>query len=384
MQMKLLILTKDFSNVPGGVSDYCKNLSDGLSKLGVNVYVITSKNKKVINDYDGIKIFPIIDKWDFSCIKVILNKIEEIKPDVFSLQFVSYAYNYHGIPLWIPLLLFLLRIKKILTITTFHEVAIVFSKNPKYWLIAIIQRIINLFICIFSQKIIVSISYWRSMLSLFKSKIEIIPIGSNFLPVSMSEDERSSLRNLIAPNNEFIISTIGFNDSYKNDSLILKAINNINLTSERKVKFLIIGGLGNNNCIKDRNLIRDIYFTEFLDHENAYKHLSVSDLFIMLSTDVRGGISLKSGSIASAYCAGLPIISTSGKLTDPCFKHLGNVYFIEAMNEKEIKNAILALIKNDSLRVNLSKGAKIFYKNNLDWEIISKKFKEICESAKNN
>lgn len=384
--MRLLIITKDFPDMPGGVSDYCKALATNLKdQSDIDIHIITSDSNEV-KDVDPINIHRFVKSWGFKSISPIFMKILEIKPDIVNLQYVCYSYDRYGMPIWLPFLLLYLKLKEVPIVTTFHEVAIDFSKNPKHFIAAIIQRIINFFICIFSAHIIVTIPHWKKMLCFFNKKITIIPSGNNFSISKLSESEKQNLRSKIAPSNEIIISTIGFNTKYKKDDLILRSISELNTEQKKqKFKFLVIGGLINYKLNNVDNLAENIFLTGYLRNEEVYRYLQISDIFMILNTDRRGGISLKSGSIAAAYASSLPIISTNGLLTSKeYFNHKKNVYFCKSYKKEDVKNAILELANDDLLRASISKESSIFYNDVLSWDILSKKYLEVFSLVKHN
>jgi len=370
----------------GAIGDYTYHISKELSKNKIDVYVLTSSDEKVIKEIKGynVKILPLIKRWGFLGIYKIIKEIEMINPDSIFLQYVPYMYNYYGIPIWICFLGFILRIKNFKFNITFHEVAIRFDiKKPKYLGIAIFQRIIAYLLCIFSKRIITSIEYYKrilNILNLFSKKISIIPVGPNILPIKLDEDEIKKIKDRIAPDKELVISMFGQNPK-KNELLI--PVTKIFSEQGLKIKFLFIGNFSPHwiNNLKEKGkelgITEFLYFTGYLPPDEVYKYLSVSDLFISLEDlDKRGwgGVSTKSGSIAAAYAAGLPIIGTKGDMTDNFFKNLENILLIEKLEVDEIVNAIKKLIFDRELYNRLKYFSKKTYEKELKWEIIAKKY----------
>ena len=76
-----------------GIGDYCYNISKKISaNKNAEVSVITSIKSNL--NSNEINIFPIIEKWDKSCIKIIIKKLKEIKPDIINIQFPNNEYEY--------------------------------------------------------------------------------------------------------------------------------------------------------------------------------------------------------------------------------------------------------------------------------------------------
>jgi glycosyltransferase involved in cell wall biosynthesis len=299
-------------------------------------------------------------------------------------------YNYYGVPLYIIVLAMALRIMGFNLMTTFHEVAIRFNwRQPKYWVIAIFQRLIAYVLGLCSNKIIVSIELFKEMLKPFRRKIHRIPVGSNIIPVTLSREEITQLRAKIAPHGEVIISTFGAGAAWRRTDIMLQAINQFMKVSGRSVIVLILGSQGDRDnknydtlkqLINTFGLEKSVYLTGYLEPIEVFKHLSAANLFVLLDSDAYGGVGTKSTSLMAAYAAGLPIIGNQGLLTDSLLRHDENIYLIDSLDLGEIVGAITSLIDNQSLRQRLVEGSIKTYRDCLRWERIAKKHCEVLDS----
>jgi len=391
--MKLLIISRWFPSVFfGGISEHTYHLSKVLSENKIDVHVLTFSSEKIVKEikgYNNVKILPLIKKWGFLGIFKIKKEIERINPDSILLQYEPYMYNYYGIPIWLCFLAFILRIKNFKFNIIFHEVAIRFDiRKPKYFGIAILQRIIAYLLCIFSKRIITSIQHYKKMLNifnLFSKKIFIIPVPPNILPIELDKNEIKEIKNKIAPNKEFIISTFG--QDIRTYYLLLPVIKILS-NEKLKIKFLFIGKLPSdwiNNFkekAKEMGILHLLHFTGYLNSEEVYKYLSVSDLYISLDyVDERGwgGTSIKRTSLSAAYAAGLPIIGTKGDMTDDFFKNLENIFLIKKLEVDEIVNAIKKIIIDKELYNRLKYFSKKTYEEKLNWKIIGEKYMSVIK-----
>ena len=218
------------------------------------------------------------------------------------------------------------------------------------------------------------------MLFIFKSKIIRIPIGSNIVPIDISEDEKNILRNEIAKKNDFVIVTFG--SSSRRIDLLIKVMNRL-IIEGFEIKFLILGKFPDELTEKLKNLINklelqnDVYIKGFLESDYIYKYLFISDLFVMIEgLDDYGyvGVNTKSSALAAAYTAGLPVVGTKGHMTDSFFKHKENIYFIDSIDERKIADEIKSVISDSDLLDKLKKGSESTYKNHLSWEVIANKY----------
>lgn len=384
--MKVLIITNHYPDMFGGVGDYTYHIGNALRDEGCEVIVLTTRNEKVRINNDKVIVLPKIEQWGFSSISKIIEIVKEIQPDFVNIQYVPYMYNHWGIPLWLILFSFSLRLQGFRLITTFHEVALKISVDPKLIVFGLLQRLIAYTLALTSCKVIVSIEYWKKLLFPFKNKISKIPIGSNILPISFSNDEKLLLKKTIAPGGEFIIVTFGTVNPYRDHNIFLMAIREIlQLPNPPGLKILFLGYSSDHfvkdleNKIKELNLTKVVNFLGYLDFREVFKYLSTSDIFVLLRVCDRKGVSIKSGSIAAAYAASLPILSVKGELTDEFFKEGENIFFARSLSVHDLANALMELLENSDLREKLSIGAKKTYREQLEWHVLAKKYKELLE-----
>ena len=372
----------------GGVSDYSFNLSRSFAEMGNEVKVITSDNENVnFSVPDKVEVLTVGSKWGIGEVNSILDILSVYKPDVVSLQYVPYMYSQIGVPYSLIYLSFMLWLKNIMLITTFHEVARKLDfRHPKYFMVSISQRLIAYALCLFSKFAVISLDRYRNMLFMFRGKIVRIPIGSSILPVKISKNEKSVLRNELAPENEFVIATFG-STSRRIDLLIQSMKIMINRGS--KIKFVILGKLPNdvtqrlNNVLNELNLHKHVCLKGFLESEDVYRCLSVSDMFVMIEgIDDYGyvGVNSKSTALAAGYAAGLPIVGVKGHMTDDFFKHNENVYFINSKDEKTIAEELENIINNFQILKNLKDGSESTYKNYLSWDLIGERYNSLFVS----
>lgn len=383
--MKVVVITRDFPNIFGGISEYVYHLCNSLVKEGFDVFVLTSKDENIVSD-NGVKVLKKINKWNLTCCKEILKTVNLVKPDVIILQYAPYMYHSIGIPFWLTFLVISFLVNKYKLVTIFHEVSMKLDFNPKYFFLSLVQLFIANLLALFSNKVIVVTEYWEKLLQPFKSKIIMIPVGSNIIPFSVSEEERMLLRKRVSSNDEVIFSTFGSIQPSKMHYVFLKALKEI-LKQDNSFRFKVLF-LGKNSYFLEEDLKKKISemgmrervsFIGYLDSQDIYKYLIISDVFFMLSGDERGGISLKSTALAAAFASGLPIIGAKGPLTDELFKDGENVLLLNDLQIENIASKIIRLVKGVELRNKLSKGALETYNKYLNWEVIGKSYKQILE-----
>ncbi len=126
------------------------------------------------------------------------------------------------------------------------------------------------------------------------------------------------------------------------------------------------------NLVKKLNLEKKVLFLGLIPPNKVPKYLAVADIF------VRASISEGLGNVfLEAMAVGIPIIGTPvGGIPD--FLHNNKTgLFCKTDNPKDIAEKIKILIKNKDLRNKLIKNAKQIIEEIYNWDIISKKIKEV-------
>jgi len=377
--LKLLIISPNFPNILGGISDYCFNLAITLSEKGYDVNVLTSDDENI--SYDSrISTFSFIKNWDLKSVKNLNNQIKTINPDYLLFQYEPYMYNQRGMPVFLLVFFALLDLKKIKLITTFHEIGRRLDyRSPKHLFVGMIQRLVAYYIFFNSQKIVITLKRYREMIPrLFLRKTNIIPVGPSINPFALSIEEKQKIKKLVSPNINPVITVYGTSVKRIHSLCnILKKLNNKGI----RLTIQIIGELPQNSTIseeiKENGLEDQFYITGYLDNEKIYKHLVISDIYLQLEGyDDYGsvGISTKSTSLVSAYAAGLPVIGSEGHMTDDFFTHGQNIYYVKTMDIDEVAVTIRELLDNKEILLKLRNGAEKIFREKLSWEIISSKY----------
>ena len=363
--MKLCVITGTLPPAKCGVGDYSEALYSALIKnYDVDLDIITSKGNK----YDGtsLDIHDIVEKWEFSNLKVILHKIKQINPDLIHIQYPTSAY---GKNVFINILPVILKFKGYKLVSTIHE----YSDNSKIGKIRIWPNIL-----LSDSIIVVDEQYINDIrkMYIFKNKyIKFINIGSNIPKASISMEERIDIRNkIIQGKHSNIMSYFGFIHEKKGIEYVIYSLKDLKSKGLLKTKFLIIGELNTQNeyhnsilnLINNLNLNEDIYVTGYLPKEEVSKYLNASDFAIFPFVD---GLSYKNGSFLAAYQEGLPTITTNPRNNI----EVNNVFYLSRYdNIHEISDYILKLQSdfnqnskknsNNSLNVDWNSIAQEHYK----------------------
>lgn len=383
--MKVFLLSNNAPPTLDGVGDYSFFLLKSLLKRNIKGGIITRKrtdeSDAIGKDDTEIEILRIVNNWNWYSIITVCKTLKRRRVIILGIQYVPYGYSRYGVPFEFLILPIIFKWYKIPYFVTFHEVALRTQGDFKQIIVSILQKGIANYLHFFSKFSITSINLYKSYFSVGKKKLHIIPIGAN---LEQSLDSYNNKQ--VKENRSFTLVTFGANP-VKAELLIdsLYLLNNLK-NEQVEFKMIFIGGFPDEwveKCKKksQKYAIQDkITFTGYVSNTDIYKYLSLGDLYIGLYNlqNGQGGVSAKSGSIMSAFSAGLPIIATQGDMTDKnLFKHQENIFLIKDLEIETIAKSVLKVTSDIELYSRLKNGSIQTYRNYVNWGDISKKYYDL-------
>lgn len=242
-----------------------------------------------------------------------------------------------------------------------HELFTPFGHSIKTFLISLVQRLMLFFLLMGSDKIGVSIKVWERVLKRFffwrKWDFRWIPIPTNIEVAAKTNSNDKLLRF----NKKPLLAFFG--------SLhITKMVEFLIASLEALVKkgydsgLLIIGQ--DEKAISDYlkelpDYLRErIFCTGYCSSEDVSQYLSSSDIFLLPLID---GISSRRTTLMAALNHGVPVISTSGYLTDDIFLK-EDFTLLSPSTDKELFVAnVLKMAGDEKLRESIGKKGKEAY-----------------------
>ena len=319
--MKILFLVGSLEEKKNGVADYVLNLTNSLEILGHEIGIIALNDHHHIITNENIKNqnnLRIRIASDFSIIrkKNIINQfIQTFKPDLISLQFVSFSYHQKGLPF--SLLNVLSDVKSFPLHIMFHELWEDYrnTKNLKKYVLGILQKYCLMLLIkrLKPQIITTTIPYYITRLLPYKAYL--LPLIGNIKPIDFI--------NLTKQNNELNIVFFGsFSPNISEFILQLKWLKAYSNVHQLNIKLNLIG---NNGMYKEASIFQiiEIFGRHALNYIGERSAEQISEVF--LKADV--GISRadykyfgKSGSTLAMLEHGLPVL-LSGEKPESFYKN---------------------------------------------------------------
>lgn len=313
--MKIVLIAPHFPTMsyPCGAADFVHQYALNLKKNGHEVSVLTNNLNHI--KIDGVKIIASSSSWTFFRLLGLRGLAKENQWEVIDVQYESFMFAGKGLILFLPLFLFGMNCKFILTLHS-QYLPKLFSK---------LYRLAQM--TLFHQVVFYSTVFMDRMIKMFphrKENFHLLGFPSNLISLGLSE--HNDLINKFLhqrPANQLACLYFGnINPERGIENLIevihrLKVVSNIKLTlmsqfnpTENRYHRDLI------SLIKKYDLESVITFTGRVDDQTISLMFKTHDLCLFPFAE---GASLKNGSLAAAIEHQMAIITTKTDLTDSLF-----------------------------------------------------------------
>ena len=371
--MKIVFLTPNYPPTICGVGDHTHRLALEMMEKGVEIHVICSADQTPMpSDSPLLTIHPVVKSWNTEGVTSIMDVVKMIQPDWFITQYVPHSYHPKGLSYILLFLYHQLNALKTPILTIFHEVKIRPQTAFKTRLMSYLQGLIGNKLSNMSAKVVTSIDFYDNNLKDIPSdKRTIIPIGSNILPIAVSDFKKQNLKNKYQIDaNAKIICTFGNRDI----SSFLPVFDSLS-TDYPNLIWLICGKNNTPSVVwPSRSYLR---YVGPMSADDIYRHLALGDVFFLpdyLSINGEGGTCNKSGSLACGLSLNVPIIGTKGDMNNQLLKDKENILLVDINDKNAVINAFKACFESSNLSQKLGNNARELYDNALTWRVLSDAF----------
>jgi glycosyltransferase involved in cell wall biosynthesis len=331
MSIKVLLVTGSYPPMKCGIGDYTSKLARALSVSRVRVGVLTSVFDGKLEETEGIKIFPVIKKWQFRESLKAIKIIRSWSADIVHIQHPTQGYGSGLLPWILPIISFLMR-KKV--VQTWHE-AYGRRKAPKLFLKSMVP----------ASLVFVRPQYkdcLHPMLSwaLWNKKIEFIPSASCIPRAQINAQETGALRKRYLNKQKRLIVFFGFVYPHKGAELLFDI-------ADPDLDQIVIAGVIDPKEKDYLNKITQrastapwagkVTITDFLPAQEIAALLAVADAVILPFRDGGGEWNT---SIHGAVLNGAFVVTTS--LTQKGYDNKRNVYFTKIDDIAQMQSALAA------------------------------------------
>jgi glycosyltransferase involved in cell wall biosynthesis len=373
--MKIVFITPNYPPTICGVGDHTFHLAQHFLDAGNEVHIIClAKTKAVKTSRENI--YPIVKQSNIECheipnilgteaVSIATKIIRAIQPNWVIVQYEPYGFQLKGLPFMMLFLYQKIKAMNIPVLTIFHEIRIRPERDIRTKIVSFLQTKIANRLAKMSEKVVTSIDFYAHILHGWRSKLTIIPIGSNILPIKISDFDKQALKQKYGIGEDtFVICTFGNRDFSDH----LAAFDKLEKDYPNLV-WLIAGKTKTPSVfLASRSYIR--YVGE-MSAPDIYRHLSLGNVFFMpdeINEKGQGGTSNKSGSLACACALGIPIVATKGDLNNQLLIDNDNILLVDISDTEQLYRAFKTCLVDENQRLVLGKNAQKLYHQSLKWE----------------
>ncbi|TVR73510.1 MAG: glycosyltransferase [Sphaerobacteraceae bacterium] len=382
MSGRVLFITGEFPPMHGGIGDYTSILADALEPHGWESLFMTSS--AALDGANDPRIVSTVDNWDSSIVETARQTIEETQPDLIHIQYQTGAFQLRSAINTLPLRLGF-RQRPVPVVTTYHDLLRPYL-FPKA---GIFRRWANRALAHGSDAIILTNERDYNQVHRnprYRDRLWRIPIGSN-LPVATDVDRDEVLARYDLDPAGFVIGFFGFLTADKGVDDLLDALERPDMTG---IELLVISGdlpttdTSNQRYFdritaRLRNASVPTTITGYIAPEEAAQALAAVDL---IALPLRGGASLRSGTLLAALKSGTPVITTDPRAGDSLapFSPGESIWLVPVSETDFLHEAIQLLRLEPSLRVRLS-AAAVDASRQFSWDAIAERHLEVYTSV---
>lgn len=366
--MRILLISGEYPPMQGGVGDYTHELGKAFISLGAETSVLTSvQGHGPAPSEREPQVHPLIERWSWQCLGVILRVIRQVRPDVVHIQYQTAAYAMRPainfLPWWGKARL---QGAAPLFAVTYHDVKVpyLFPKAGP------LRTWVTQFIAKHCDAAIVTNEEDRRWLARCRLRREpvLIPIGSNIdatLPADYDR-ERQRARWGYGPD-DIVLGYFGFLNESKGGETLIHVLDTL-VRWGYNVRLLMIGGkFGSSDptnvgyaqrvdaLIASLGLSERVCSTGFMPNDQVSANLMATDICVL---PYRDGASFRRGSFMAALAHGRPIVSTAPRVEIPELVDGDNIALAPADDVDALARQVAALIDKPQQRERIAQGAK--------------------------
>lgn len=373
------LITSEYPPQLGGVSDYTRVVAGGLAAAGDEVHVwcpptetVTTAakgNGKVFED-DSSGVFVHRELGDFK--PADLRRVGKLL-DQFSgprrllVQWVPHGYGYRSMNMAFCLWLRRRAVshRDILEVMV-HEPYLTFGGGSwKQSGVAAIHRLMTMVLLDAAERVWMSIPAWEASLRPFALRRALpflwLPVASN---ISVVDDPRgaAAVRKRYAPAGEQIVGHFGTYDRNIRELLLKSAPALLRDCENCTVLLLGHGGESMRDTLtrKHPQLRARVHAPGTLSAEALSVHISACDVLLQPYID---GVSSRRTSVMVGLTHGVPVVTTSGRLTESIWAESEAVSLAPVEDVTTLVSEARALLRDEAKRQRLSIAARTLYQD---------------------
>lgn len=357
------IITSEYPPDVGGVSDYTRQVAEGLARMGDEVHVWCPRASEP-SRVRGVQIHPELGAIRPRDLRRLDDLLEPFPaPRRLLVQWVPHGFGYHSMNVWFCLWLAKRARRGDEIELMVHEPYLEFRRGPvRHALMACVHRLMTIVLLGAARKVWISIPAWERLLRPYALG-RTVPM--QWLPVPGCVAERSAasaaaVRLKYVADGQHLIGHFG---SYGGaiTSLLFERLPHI--MEGTVTPSLLLLGAGSERfreALVERcpSWSARVHAAGYLSASDLGAHIAACDLFIQPYPD---GITSRRTSAMACLSRGRPVVTTSGHLTEPLWAETRAVEIVEVGDSAAFAASVVNLLVHVHARAELgARGQQVY------------------------
>ena len=357
-------ITGEYPPQLGGVADHTRNLARGLAAAGEEVHVWAPSNGAARPSDDSVTVHVLPDHFGPRALQVLSRSLNGIGGRIF-VQYVPHAFGWKAMNL--PFCLWLLSRRRQPVAVMFHEVAFPMSrKQPfRHNVLGAVNRLMAMLVARAADRIYVPTPGWGEALRPLipaNRRVEWLPVCSNVPPI----DDPGAVKMIRARySGASLVGHFGAYDPFTAE--MFAAVAPAILSDRDDAALLLLGehsvDFRDKLLRKNAQLARRVHATGALAADDLSRHLRACDVMVQPYAD---GVSTRRTSLMACLDHGIPVVTTSGVLTEPLWAESGAVIVVPWGDVAAARRATLRLLDEEGERARLARIGRELYARRFD------------------
>jgi glycosyltransferase involved in cell wall biosynthesis len=368
------LITSEYPPQAGGVSDYTRLVATGLAAAGDEVHVWCPSITKAFTGADETTGCVTVHREMGRIAPADLRRVGHLldqfpAPRRLLVQWVPHGYGYRSMNLAFCAWLWRRSTRQRDQVELMvHEPYLPFNGSLRRNGVALMHRLMTIMLLQAARRVWISIPAWESYCRPYtlgrRLSFDWLPVASN-IPVVEDAKAVQTIRARYRPADGLIIGHFGAYDRHVTELLLDCGPSLLQQRPGESMLFIGRGSEFMRDSMAQRHpeLTRRVHATGDLSPVDLSLHLSACDLLLQPFID---GVSSRRTSIMVALAHGLPIVTTSGELTEDLWTEEGAVSLAPAKDPSAIVNETQRLLADADARRRLGRAARALYEERFD------------------
>jgi glycosyltransferase involved in cell wall biosynthesis len=357
------IVTSEYPPDVGGVSDYTRQIAEGLARMGdeVHVWCPRAATEPVISRLHVHPALGRIRPEDLRRLAELLNAFPA--PRRLLVQWVPHGFGYHSMNLWFCLWLAKRASAGDEIELMVHEPYLEFGRGPvRHVAMACVHRLMTVALLRSARKVWISIPAWEGRLRPYALGRRI-PMQWLPIPGCVGEEagrSAAAIRLRYAVDGQQVLGHFG-SFSPAVTSLLDRRLPPL-MDSAIAPSLLLLGAGGERYrdalLTRHRAWFSRVHAAGYLSQTDLAAHIAACDLFIQPYPD---GITSRRTSVMACLSQGRPVVTTIGHLTEPMWAETGAVASADIGDPDGFVAAARDLLDREDTRLALGRLGRRVY-----------------------